>query len=162
MTKATNNFKAIYESALLETMDPRKSLKIQVSENVKDSTVTLNVLSLFTSDKSENKGYVKAVAFTLTDAQFKALASALVEGQKVLTSEIKRGKSARAKAKSGDAKSLSGEEKYQALKAMGIDDAIVDAIRAKDLAETKAKEEPSDIFTQLMASTTKKSTKKSK
>ena len=158
MKTNTTTYKAIFESDAIKTNDARKVLRVQTVVG-SNGTITTNLLVDFKSDKTEGKGYVKALAFNLPDESMKSLLEAFASSQKALTAETKKNKTLSAKPQ---ATTLSGNAQVDALRKAGLTD---EQISALGIELPKAPKEPittpnDDIFSQVMAMLTPAQLKK--
>jgi len=161
MKTNTTVYKPTFESDFIATLDARKELKVQTVVG-SNGTATTNLLMNFKSDKTDGKGYIKAIAFNLNNDNMQLLINALASAQKALNAEMKKGLSARPQVK--EVVALSGNAQIDALRGAGLTDDQITAlgIEIPKPAAKKSKPAPTedDIFTQVMAMLTPAQLKK--
>jgi len=154
MKNNTTIYKPVFESDFIATLDARKELKIQTVIG-SNGTATINLLMNFKSDKTDGKGYIKAIAFNVSNDNMRLLVDALIAAQKVLNTEMKKGLSARPQVK--EVVALSGNAQIDALRQAGLTDEQISALGIEIPKPAKKKvlsttvEEEIDIFTQVIA-----------
>jgi len=168
MKANTTTYTQAFESALIKTMDARKDLKVQTVIG-SNGTVTTNLMMIFKSDKKDDKGYIKALAFSLENSEMIALNEALVTAQKALNAEKKKNPTLSARPQVTATVTLSGNAQVDALRKAGLTDEQIKALNIEipeekpatpKKATTKKKAEPvettedddiNDLFNKMMA-----------